>query len=135
VTDSANLDLVRSIYADWERGDYSSTDWADSEIELVIADGPSPSAWTGLAGMAEGWRHSLSAWENYRLVAEEFREIDAERVLVLLHRKGRGKTSGLELPETLTKGASVLHVIDGKVTKLVAYWDRDRALADLGLEG
>jgi ketosteroid isomerase-like protein len=132
---SENLDLVRAIYTDWERGDYSSTDWADSEIELVIADGPSPSAWTGLAGLAEGWRHSLSAWENYRLVAEEFREIDAERVLVLLHRKGRGKTSGLELPETMTKGASVIHVIGGKVTKLVAYWDRDRALADLGLEG
>jgi hypothetical protein len=125
---------VRSVCADFERGDYSRADWADPDIEFVIADGPSPSAWTGLTEMAEGWRHSLGAWENYRLVPEEFREIDAERVLVLGHRKGRGKTSGLELPETLTKGASVFHVIRGTVTKLVAYWDRDRALADLGLE-
>ena len=29
---------------------------ADSEIEYVIADGPSPDSWLELDGMAEGWR-------------------------------------------------------------------------------
>jgi ketosteroid isomerase-like protein len=133
VTDSANLELVRSICAAWERGDFSSTEWAHPEIEFVIADGPSPGSWAGLAGMAEGYRDWLSAWEEWRGEAEEFRELDSERVLVLDRRSGRGKTSGLELGQMRTQGAALLHVRDGKVTRLVLYWDRERALADLGL--
>jgi ketosteroid isomerase-like protein len=130
---SANLDLVRSIYAAQERGDFAAADWAHPEIEYVIADGPSPGTWTGLAEMAEGQRDFLGAWEDFRLLVDECRELDDERVLVLLRVSGRGKTSGLELEGLRTQAATLWHVDDGKVTRLVAYFDRDRALADLGL--
>jgi len=93
VTDSANLDLVRWIYAAWERGDWSSSAWADPDIETVMADGPAPGTWTGVAGMAEGWRDYLSTWEEYHSEVEEYRELDDDRVLVLVHRIGRAKRS------------------------------------------
>jgi ketosteroid isomerase-like protein len=130
---SENADLVRSIYADWERGDYRSVEWAHPEIEYVIADGPAPGRWTGLTGMAEGWRGFFSAWEEYRSQADEFRELDDERVLVFVRRSGRGKTSGLEISQVQSKGAHLFQIRDAKVTRLVLYGDRDRALADLGL--
>jgi ketosteroid isomerase-like protein len=129
---SANLDLVRSIYAPWERGDFSSAEWAHAEIEVEFADGPTPGKWTGLAEMATGWGEVLRAWEGFRAEAEEYRELDGERVLVLTRNSGRGKGSGLEVGQIHTSGANVFHLRAGKVTRLVLYWDRERALADLG---
>jgi ketosteroid isomerase-like protein len=130
---SANLELVRSIYAAFERGDYSSAEWAHPEIEYVVVGGPDPGSWTGVAGMADGFRDWLSAWEEYRTEVDEYRELDGERVLVLVQQSGRGKTSGLEIGQLQTKDAALYHVRGGKVTKLVIYWEGERALADLGL--
>ena len=132
---SANLDLVRSIYAAHERGDFSSAEWADSEIEFVIADGPEPGSWKGRTEMQQGIQGVLAAWDDARTYPDEYREIDDERVLVLTHRTGRGKRSGIELGELRVRGATLLHVRDGKVTRFVSYYDRDRAFADLSLEG
>jgi ketosteroid isomerase-like protein len=47
---------------------------------------------------------------------------------------GRGKMSGLELGEVRSKAASVWHTRDGKVTRIVCWWDLERALAELGLD-
>ena len=129
---SANVDLVRSLYPAWERGDFSSVEWAHPEIESVRADGPLPGRWTGLTGL-QTWREVIDTWEDFRFQAEEFRELDGERVLVLLRFSGRGKTSGLEIGLMGSRGANVFHVRDGKVTRTVFYFDRERALSDLGL--
>ena len=55
---SDNMDLVRSIQERWDRGDFTSIDWADEDIELEFADGPDAGRWKGVAGLAEGWRYS-----------------------------------------------------------------------------
>ena len=131
---SANLDLVRSIYADWERGDFSRADWAHPEFEYVVVGGPEPVSGIGLAGMAEAMRDWLGGWEDFRIEADEFRELDDERVLVFAHYSGHGKTSGVEIGQVRMTAATLLNIRDGKVVRLVTYFDRDRALADLGLE-
>jgi ketosteroid isomerase-like protein len=126
---SANVELVRSIYAAWERGDFSGAGWADPELEFVRVDGPAPGRWKG-AEIAAGVREMLSAWEDFRLAAEEFRELDGDRVLALASGAARGKRSGVELRAS---AANVFHIANGKVTRVVTYYDRDRALAELGL--
>ena len=131
---SANLDLVRSIYADWERGDFSHGEWADPDIEFVVAEGPDAgSCWKGLTGLAEAWRTFMSAWEDGTVQAYEYRELN-ERVRALGEFAGRGKLSGLELEDMRTDLIPLFHLRERKVTRLVFYFDRDRALADLGLE-
>lgn len=129
-----NVQVVRSIYGPWERGDFSSTEWAHPEIEFAIADGPAPVSSKGLAAMAEVYRRGwLSAWEEFRVEPEEYRKLDDERVLVLSHFHGHGKTSGLDVGHMSTKGAELFHVRGGKVTRLVIWAEREDALADLGL--
>jgi ketosteroid isomerase-like protein len=130
-----NVELVRSILAAWERGDLRSVGWADHEIEFVFADGPVPGSWRGLTGLAEAFRDFLSAWEGFRVVVDGCRQLDEERVLALTHAGGRGRTSGVELGQTPARLAHLFHVRGGKVTKLVVYFDRQRALADLGIAG
>jgi ketosteroid isomerase-like protein len=133
VTGSQNLDLVCSILADWEHGDFSSAEWAHADVECAFADGPDPGSWTGLAGMAEGMRSWISAWSDFRVEADEYRELDAERVLVLSRLVVRGKASGLELGRMQSKTGVLFYVRNGRVTRLVIYLNRDRALSDLGL--
>jgi hypothetical protein len=82
---SANLDLVRSIYADWERGDFRRTDWADPDIELVWPDGPSPGTWSSLSGVQAGWRDFLDAWDDYRVRPEDYLIPDVDFAKRLIH--------------------------------------------------
>ncbi len=131
---SENMDLVRSIFADWERGDYTRIDWAHPDIEFVIADVPDLGVWHGVAGMIEGWLEFLSAWEGHRVEAAEYREVDTRRVLVLGRMTALGQSSRVDLDGLQTPGGNLLEISDGLVTRLVVYFNRAHALADAGME-
>jgi ketosteroid isomerase-like protein len=128
-----NVELVRSIYAEWQEGDYSSTEWQLPEIEFVMADGPNPGSWVGARGITQGWGDFLSVWHDFRHAADEYRDLDGERVLVFFHFTGRGKASGLDVDQMPNSAAGLFHVRDGRVTRIVLHFDRSAALEAVGL--
>jgi ketosteroid isomerase-like protein len=130
---SLNLDLVRSIFASWERGAFSSMDWADPDIDFVFADGPEPGSHVGRAAMEELFGRWLNSFADFRLLAERLIEVDEQRVLALTHVGGQGKMSGLSLGLAGSAFAHLFELRGGKVVRLVVYFNRDGAVTDLGL--
>jgi ketosteroid isomerase-like protein len=134
---SNDVDFMRSIYTEWERGDFDALGWADAEIEFVVADGPEPTRLRGLRAMLQYWREFLRAWDSYNVAVDEYRELGEHRVLVLMRAgSGRAKTSGLELGRHGGRGggAQVLDIREGAVIRIATYFAREHALSDLGLE-
>jgi hypothetical protein len=128
-----NLVLVRAILAEWERGNFSSVEWAHPRIEFAVIDEPGAQLDRGVAAMAHRWREFLAAWDDYRVEAEEYRALSEGRVLVALRAQGRGRSSGLEIGATSgsRRSATLFHLRGGKVTRLIPYFDRERAIADV----
>lgn len=129
---ATNAEVVRSIYAAWALGDYSCADWADSAIEFVHVDGPSPHTWSGAGSLAEGTRAWIDVWEDMTVEAEECRDLDDSRVLALTRYSGRAKASGVELDRIGGDGATIFYLREGKVVRIEQYFHRARAFADLG---
>ena len=117
----------------WAKGDWGSAEWADPDIEFEIVGGLEEGRWRGVAEMAESWATRMRAWKDLRAVPDDIREVDDERVLVLLRNQGSGKGSGIEIDEIAARSANIFTVREGKVVRLVLYWDRERAFEDLGL--
>ena len=87
-----NVELVRSIYAAWERGDFTSAEWAHPDIEFVRAGGQAPVR--GVAPL-RAWMEP-DAFEEQRIEPLEF-TVQGSRVLVRQHARARGAGSGIEL--------------------------------------
>jgi hypothetical protein len=78
---SANLELVRSIYAAWVRGDFSRADWADPQIEFAVVDVRNPATAPALQQWHSAYGAFLGLWEpGYHVRADEYRELDDKRV-------------------------------------------------------
>ena len=131
---SANLDLVRSIMADWERGDFSLGEWTHRDYEHRWADGPEPDSWKRGAEMREALRDMLRTWERFQVEVDDCRELDDRRVLVLWRYTARGRVSGLDAERMPEQGANVFELGDGRVRRLSTYVEAKHALSDLGLE-
>jgi uncharacterized protein len=124
----SNADVVRSLYARWERGE-NPDDLYDAEVEWSM---PHPGGQVkGPDQVVAFLRSFMGAWEEHVMELEEVRELDDDRVLVFFTERGRGRSSGVE---TVAHPAAVWTLRDGKVTRFEAYGDRADALRVAGLE-
>ena len=124
-----NVEIVRRAVA-YEL--YGVGDRAEAEAifdpDVVInpsEEGPSH----GLDAIRDNIEHWKDAWQELEVTTEEF--IDAgDRVLVMVHHRGRGRGSGIEVD---TRFYLVYSLRNGKVVRSDEYVDRADALKAAGL--
>jgi ketosteroid isomerase-like protein len=124
-----NVEAVRSILANWARGDYSSVDWADSDIEFIT---PLDSTVTrGHDALKRRWREFLTAWDHFATEPERFVDVGDDRVLVLVRFESRGRASGT--PTSGFTGGQLFTLREGKVVRLALYSNPVEAFEAAGL--
>jgi ketosteroid isomerase-like protein len=84
----------------------------------------------GLQGLRSAFLEWLAPWQSYRAEVEKAVDL-GERVLILVRDHGRQHEDTQEVALT---GANVSTFRDGKLASIDFYLDRNRALADCGLE-
>jgi ketosteroid isomerase-like protein len=127
----ANIEVVREIFSAWERGDFSTADWADPEIEFRLP-GPDPRVYRGIESMGRAWAEWLGVFDDLSVVDEAFHDA-GDQVVVQQVFRGKGKGSGIPVDEI--PGASVLTLRDGKVIRIEGHTTLESAMDAAGLQG
>jgi ketosteroid isomerase-like protein len=128
-----NVEVVRGIYADWERGNFEAAlpvldHWVT--FETFMPDSNETVVVHGLAHLGSFMRDWFKQWRDYRVTGEEFRAVGTHQVFVAGRQAGTGRQSGVEVD---SPGFTVWTFRDGKVVRLLAHYDRDAALEAVGL--
>jgi ketosteroid isomerase-like protein len=125
-----DLELLRRVYSEWARGDFSGVDIWDANVKFITA-GIEPRTYLGPDGVREGWFDFLSAWNDFRVEGTKFIEgTPDDTYLVLCHLRGSGKESSLPIEADT---ANVIVMRAGKIVRFELFWDRDEAVAAAGL--
>lgn len=130
-----NLEIVRSIYAKWERGDFvAAIGFFDPEItfETFMPDSKQPVVMEGVDQIEKFMRDWFEQWRAYRVTGEEFRPAGEDKVLVSGRQLATGRQSGVEV---VSPAFTVWTFRDGKVIGLSAHYDEGQALEAAGLSG
>jgi ketosteroid isomerase-like protein len=126
-----NVEVVRSMFAAYRAGDVESViDTADADIELRpgIVGGPEGTVYRGSEGFRAFLEDIDSAWEQFRIETQEFRDL-GETVLVL------GRTRALARHGmTLEASAGwVCRMRRGKIARFQSFPSSAEALRAVGL--
>lgn len=103
----------------------------DTEVVFVpLAPGAETPTFQGLEGLAEGWRDWLEPYDTYWLEVEDFIDGGGDEVLMPARVQARTRRDGVLIDHA---PAAICTLTDGKISRLVFYLDRGKALEAVGL--
>jgi ketosteroid isomerase-like protein len=83
----------------------------------------------GREGIESYLRDVSDTWEEYRVLSQDFRDLDQDQVLVLSRVEGRGAGSG----RFDAAMGQIFDIRDGKISRVRTYLDHGEALKAVGL--
>lgn len=131
-----NVEVVRRVYDAAQRRDAAAIlRLYDPEVELDGSRLPlgqliGESVRRGHEGLRAFFREVHEAWENLDYEVAEILDADDDRVVSVVTRRGRGRTSGAEAAMTV---ALVWTLRGGKVVRVAWFPTREDALDAAGL--
>lgn len=125
-----NLDAVRAIYAEWERGNFrAGGELLDPHVMWIVAHGsPEPGVYVGSEEVTTWMRVQLDAWERLTVAAEEFLEA-GDSIVVAVRRRGIGKGARVPVQD---RHFHVWSFRGRTVTRMEFFRERSEALAAVG---
>jgi ketosteroid isomerase-like protein len=129
-----NVELVRKLFDVYnERSFDENAELIDPEIvwdlsRIELPDGASYTGRSGLRSFVDAWEEGF---ESDHVAAREIVD-GGDRVVVLVHHRGRGKISGIEIDQTY---AMVWTLRDGRAVRMDMYPTWDEGLEAAGLTG
>jgi ketosteroid isomerase-like protein len=128
-----NVEIVRRVYEQWARGDFSATDFFDPEVVYSRIGTGTPGMegeWRGREEMSVAGREYFRAFSDLRIEAKRIIDLGDDKVLVLTRQTARGKLSGAPFEHEL---ADLMTLADGRIVGMIAYWHRAEAFEAVGL--
>ena len=124
--------LLREIYGDWGRGDFSEGRYYQPDFELAYgSDEVDVGEFKGLDDVASGWGRWLRAWSVWTARPNDWFALAEDRILVTVHISGRAKETGREVQE---HAAHLWDFRDGLAARLTVYAHARTALREFKLD-
>lgn len=128
-----NVAIVRAATEAFLAGDFDralAALAADIEWHGTVGGMEQGSVYRGHDEVVQSFADYLETWERIEMRADEYIDASDDDVVVLFHEVARGRQSGAVVE---TETATVSTVVDGKITRVRSYMDRNAALEAVGL--
>ncbi len=127
-----DVETVKALFAAFaDRDSDAAAEILDPSIQIhpAIVGGPESVVYHGRDGMQQFWADVDTAWAEFRIAPEEFRELDGV-VLVLGRAFARGRGSGIGLDQG---AAWIARLREGRIVEFQSFTSKEEALEAVGL--